>query len=87
MGTTAGRGSSVKRRDQAAREEAVQVVGDQVEELARLGARQMLLAALEDEVNVYLGRDRHERWLNDRSHPHPRRALADRFTNPRGSLL
>lgn len=60
MVTTAGRGSSVKGQDEAA-DEAVQVVRDQVEELARLGARQMLLAALEDEVNVYLGRGWYER--------------------------
>ncbi|MBK9119783.1 MAG: transposase [Phycisphaerales bacterium] len=61
MATTTGRGSSVKRRDEAGGDEAVQVVRDQVEELARLGARQMLLAALEDEVNVYLQRDRYQR--------------------------
>ncbi|MBK9120459.1 MAG: IS256 family transposase [Phycisphaerales bacterium] len=61
MATTTGRGSSVKRRDEAGADEAVQVVRDQVEELARLGARQMLLAALEDEVNVYLQRDRYQR--------------------------
>jgi hypothetical protein len=40
---------------------AGQVIRDQVEELARLGARQMLLAALEDEVNVYRQRDRYQR--------------------------
>lgn len=61
MATTAGRGASVKRQDEAAGDEAVQVVRDQVEELARLRARQMLLAALEDEVNVYLGRGWYER--------------------------
>ncbi|MBK9120258.1 MAG: hypothetical protein IPM18_17040 [Phycisphaerales bacterium] len=37
MATTTGRGSSVKRRDEAGADEAVQVVRDQVEELARLG--------------------------------------------------
>jgi transposase-like protein len=61
MATTAGGGSNVKRQDQAAGGEAVQVIGDQVEELARRGARQMLLAALEDEVNLYLQRDRYQR--------------------------
>ena len=61
MATTARRGSSVKRQDGEAADEAVQVVRDQVEELARAGARQMLLAALEEEVNVYLQRDRYER--------------------------
>jgi transposase-like protein len=61
MATTAGRGSSVKRQDPVAGDEAQQVVRDRVEELARAGAQQMLLAALEDEVNVYLGRGWYER--------------------------
>ena len=61
MATTTGRGSSVKRREVTAGYEAQHVVRDQVEELARAGARQMLLAALEDEVNAYLQRDRYQR--------------------------
>lgn len=61
MATTTGRGSSVKRQDVEAGDEARHVVRDQVEELARAGARQMLLAALEDEVNVCLQRDRYQR--------------------------
>jgi putative transposase len=61
MATTARRGSSVKQQDGEAEDEARQVVRDQVEELARAGARQMLLAALEDEVNGYLQRDRYQR--------------------------
>lgn len=61
MATTTGRGSSVKRQDVEAGDEAQHVVRDQVEELARAGARKMLLAALEDEVNVYLQRDRYQR--------------------------
>ncbi len=61
MATTARRGSSVKRQDDEAADEAGQLVRDQVEELARAGARQMLLAALEDEVNVYLQRERYQR--------------------------
>ena len=61
MATTARYAASVKRRGGEAEQEARQVVRDQVEELARAGARQMLLAALEDEVNGYLQRDRYQR--------------------------
>ncbi len=61
MATTTGRGSSVKRQVGDAADEAPQVVRDQVEELARAGARQMLLAALDDEVNAYRQRDRYQR--------------------------
>lgn len=61
MATTAGRGVSVKRSVAAVEEEGGQVVRDQIEELARLGARQMLRAALEDELNAYLQRDRYQR--------------------------
>ncbi|MEW6439282.1 MAG: transposase [Pseudomonadota bacterium] len=48
-------------RPAGAADEAVQVVRDQVEGLAWRGARQVLLAALEDEVNVYRGRGWYER--------------------------
>jgi putative transposase len=61
MATTARRESNVKQQDQQGAAEAGPVVRDQVEELARAGARQMLLAALEDEVNGYLQRDRYQR--------------------------
>ena len=61
MATTTGRGSSVKRQNAEAGDEARQVVRDQVEELARAGARQMLLAALNDEVDAYLQRERYQR--------------------------
>jgi transposase-like protein len=37
------------------------MVQDQVEELARAGAREMLMAALNEEVDVYLGRSRYQR--------------------------
>jgi transposase-like protein len=37
------------------------MVRDQVEELARAGAREMLMAALGEEVDAYLGRSRYER--------------------------
>jgi transposase-like protein len=61
MTTTTGYEARVKRQMEEARGEARQVVRDQVEELARRGAQRMLLAALEDEVNAYLQRDRYER--------------------------
>ena len=41
--------------------EATGVVRDEVENLARQGARTVLMAALEDEVDAYLGRGRYER--------------------------
>jgi putative transposase len=40
---------------------AGQVVRDQIEELARAGAREMLMTALGEEVDAYLGRSRYER--------------------------
>jgi putative transposase len=61
MATTAGRGDGVKRRDSDAGHQAHQVVRDQVEELARQGAQQMLMAALDEEIGAYLGRGRYER--------------------------
>jgi len=61
MATTTERGGVCKRRDERAWDEARQVVGDQVEELARQGARQMLMVAMKEEVDGYLGRGRYER--------------------------
>ena len=61
MATTTGQRGSVKRQDQDAGDEAGEVVRDQVEELARCGARQMLMAALNEEVDAYLGRSRYQR--------------------------
>jgi putative transposase len=61
MATTTGRGSNVKRQETEAGEAAREVVRDEVEELARAGAREMLLAALDDEVTAYLQRDRYQR--------------------------
>ena len=58
--TTAGRGG-VKRQNLDGGNEAGEVVTDQLEELARQGARQMLMAALQDERDAYLGRGRYER--------------------------
>lgn len=85
MATTAGRGSSVKRQDEGAGDEARQVVRDQVEELARRGAQQMLLAALEEEVNVYLQRDRYQRQAGFRGYRNgttPRRLTLGSGTVP-----
>ena len=61
MATTTGRRGGVKRQDQEATDEAREVVQDQVEELARVGAREMLMAALKEEVEAYLGRSRYQR--------------------------
>ena len=61
MATTAGRGGGVKRQDLDADEQAREIVRDQLEELARQGAREMLMAALQDERDAYLGRGPYER--------------------------
>ena len=37
------------------------VVGDSLEEMVREGARRMMAATLDEEVNVFLGRERYER--------------------------
>ena len=37
------------------------VVGDALEDMVREGARWMLAAALDEEVNLFLGRERYER--------------------------
>jgi putative transposase len=85
MATTARRGASVKRQEDEAGDEAGPVVRDQVEELARAGARQMLLAALEDEVNQYLQRDRYQRQTGFRGYRNgttPRRLTLGSGTVP-----
>ena len=54
------------------------VVGDTLEEMVREGARRMLAAALEDEVNEFLGRERYERseeFCGYRNGYHPSREL------------
>ena len=61
MATTAGRRGGVKRQDSNAGEQAGEIVRDQLEELARQGAREMLMAALMDERDAYLGRGPYER--------------------------
>ena len=61
MATTAGRGRGVKRQELQAGAEACELVTDQLEELARQGARDMLMVALQDERDAYLGRRRYER--------------------------
>ena len=58
--TTRGR-DGVKQQDSDAGDQAGEVVRDQLEELARQGAREMLMAALEDERDAYLGHGRYER--------------------------
>jgi putative transposase len=58
MATTAVGGTAVKQLDA---DQAQQVVVDHLEELARQGARQMLITALQEEVEAYLGRDRYQR--------------------------
>jgi putative transposase len=61
MATRTRRSRGVKRRDVQAGDEAREVVRDQVEELARVGAQEMLMAALNEEVDTYLGRSRYQR--------------------------
>lgn len=61
MATTTRGGESVKRQDGQAVAEAREIVRDQVEELARAGAQEMLMAALNEEVDAYLGRRRYQR--------------------------
>jgi transposase-like protein len=58
MVTTAVRRAAVKPQDA---EQVQQMVVDHLEELARRGARQMLVTALQEEVETYLGRDRYQR--------------------------
>jgi putative transposase len=61
MATTTRRRGGVKRHDSEAGGEAHQVVQDQIEVLARQGAREILIEALDEEVDAYLGRGRYER--------------------------
>jgi transposase-like protein len=61
MATTTGRRGGVKRQDPDAGDEAGEVVRDRIEELARSGARELLMAALNEEVDAYLGRSRYQR--------------------------
>jgi len=85
MATTARRGSRVKYSQTEAGDEARQVVREQVEELARAGARQMLLAALDDEVNAYLQRARYQRQAEFRGYRNgttPRRLTLGSGTVP-----
>lgn len=61
MATTAGRRGGVKRQDSDVVDQAGEIVRDQLEELARQGAREMLMAALKDERDAYLGRGPYQR--------------------------
>jgi len=58
MATTTQRKSNVKCSNEG---EATEVVCDRLEDLARAGAREMLMNALNEEVDAYLGRGRYER--------------------------
>src|SRR5512140_266562 len=58
MATTAVRRAAVKQQEA---DQGQPVVADHLEELARQGARQMLVTALQEEVETYLGRDRYQR--------------------------
>ena len=58
MATTADRSRKIK---SGADSEAVEVVRDALEALAREGAREMLSRALSEEVDAFLGRGRYER--------------------------
>ncbi len=51
----------VKSTDHEGADAAREVVADQLESLAREGAREMLMTALGEEVDAYLGRGRYER--------------------------
>lgn len=51
----------VKQADEEAAATASEVVADQLEALARQGAREMLMTALNEEVDAYLGRGRYQR--------------------------
>ena len=61
MATTTKRRGGVKGQDLEAGDEAHQVVRDQLEALAREGACEMLMKALDEEVDGYLGRSRYQR--------------------------
>jgi putative transposase len=61
MGTRRQTDEIVKRADQEAADGASGLVADQLELLARQGAREMLMTALHEEVETYLGRGRYQR--------------------------
>ena len=61
MATTTRRQRTVKSSNSDPAEEAVEVVQDQLEELARKGARQILMVSMDEEVDGYLGRGRYDR--------------------------
>ncbi len=61
MATTTRYGRMVKAASSESAEEGQQEVHDQLEALARTGAREMLMGALNEEVDAYLGRGRYQR--------------------------
>lgn len=69
MATTTRRRRIVKQREDGDRSDrqvdasaALRAVNDQLEELARHGARTILMVTLNEEVDAYLGRGRYERY-------------------------
>ena len=68
MATTTHDGRMVKAGSSETAEESPQVVQDQLEALARTGAREMLMGALNEEVDAYLGRGRYQRNGEYRGH-------------------
>jgi putative transposase len=67
MATTTNQGRLVKRIKEG-ESEAGPVVSDRIEALAREGARTMLMAALGEEVDAYLGRGAYERGAGHRGY-------------------
>jgi len=63
-----------------------QIVRDQLEGLAQEGARKMLMAALDDEVSVYLGRGHYQRSGEADGHDRPFRGYRN-GTSPRRLTL
>jgi len=61
MATRRQSGAIVKQGDQEAAEAAGLAVADRLEELARQGAREMLMTTLNEEVEAYLGRGWYQR--------------------------
>ncbi len=76
MATTTRRRRNVKRQGQDAGEQACEMVRDQLENVARAGAREMLMVALNEEGDAYLGRgcdERDETFRGYRNGTTPRR--------------
>lgn len=68
MATTTRCRRVVKQQLESETASASEVVGDQIEALAREGARAMLMRALNEEMDAYLGRGVYERGGDDRGY-------------------